>query len=72
MTKVKICGLRSLADIEKVNRYLPDYIGFVFADSRRFVTDEQALEMSRALDRRIQAVGGNRWGMWSGYVTGAS
>ena len=57
MTKVKICGLRSLADIEKVNRYLPDYIGFVFADSRRFVTDEQALEMSRALDRRIQAVG---------------
>ena len=39
MTKVKICGLRSLADIEKVNRYLPDYIGFVFADSRRFVTD---------------------------------
>lgn len=57
MTKVKICGLKSLADIEIVNKYLPDYIGFVFADTRRFVTDEQAFEMKQALDKRIQAVG---------------
>lgn len=55
--KIKICGLKTLADIEKANRYQPDYIGFVFADTRRFVTDEQALAMRRALDRRIQAVG---------------
>lgn len=57
MTKVKICGLKTLADVEKVNRYLPEYIGFVFADTKRFVTDEQALSMRQALDRRIQAVG---------------
>ncbi|MDE7478422.1 MAG: phosphoribosylanthranilate isomerase [Lachnospiraceae bacterium] len=57
MVKVKICGLKTLADVEKVNQYLPEYIGFVFANTRRFVTDEQALGMRQALDRRIQAVG---------------
>ena len=57
MTKVKIYGLKTLADVEKVNRYLPDYIGFVFANTKRFVTDEQALEMKQALDHRIKAVG---------------
>lgn len=57
MTKVKICGLKTLEDVAKVNQFLPDYIGFVFANTKRFVTDEQALEMKRALDRRIKAVG---------------
>lgn len=57
MIKVKICGLKTLADVEKVNQYLPEYIGFVFADTKRYVTDEQALGMRKALDRRIQAVG---------------
>lgn len=55
--KVKICGLKTVADVEKVNKYLPDYVGFVFADTRRFVTDEQALQMKEALDRRIMTVG---------------
>ena len=55
--KVKICGLKTLADVEKVNRYLPEYVGFVFANTRRFVTDDQALSMRQALDGRIQAVG---------------
>lgn len=55
--KIKICGLKTLADIEIVNRYQPDYIGFVFAHTRRFVTDEQTFDMSRVLDSRIQAVG---------------
>lgn len=57
MVKVKICGLKTLADVEKVNRYLPEYVGFVFANTRRFVSDEQAFSMRQALDRRIQAVG---------------
>lgn len=57
MTRIKICGLKTLADVEKVNKYLPEYIGFVFANTRRFVTDEQALEMKKALDRSIKAVG---------------
>ena len=53
MTKVKICGLKTLADVEAVNRYLPDYIGFVFANTKRYVTDEQALAMKQALAGRI-------------------
>ena len=34
MTKIKICGLRRIEDIETVNLTRPDYIGFVFAPSR--------------------------------------
>ena len=34
---IKICGLRRAIDIEYVNKLKPDYIGFVFADSKRKV-----------------------------------
>ncbi|MDE7324364.1 MAG: phosphoribosylanthranilate isomerase [Lachnospiraceae bacterium] len=57
MAKVKICGLRTQTDVKIVNRYLPEYVGFVFANTRRFVTDEQAFAMRKTLDDRIQAVG---------------
>jgi phosphoribosylanthranilate isomerase len=57
MTKVKICGLKRLIDIDIVNLYLPDYVGFVFASSRRKVTYEEAKIFKRNLDKRIQAVG---------------
>ena len=55
--KTKICGLKTLRDIEIVNKYLPDYIGFVFANTKRFVTDEEAYKMKRALEPKILAVG---------------
>lgn len=57
MTKIKICGLKRREDIEAVNRYLPDYAGFVFAQGRRQVTKEQAEELSKNLDARICPVG---------------
>ncbi len=57
MTKIKICGLKSREDILYVNKYLPDYIGFVFAESRRQVDDTGAGALKEVLDRRIQAVG---------------
>lgn len=57
LAKVKICGLKTPEDVRIMNQYLPDYIGFVFANTKRFVTDEQALAMKRALDPGIQAVG---------------
>lgn len=57
MTKVKICGLKTLDDVDKVNKYLPEYAGFVFANTKRFVTDEQALMMKQALATEIKAVG---------------
>ena len=33
--RIKICGLSRIGDMEAVNRVRPDYIGFVFAQSRR-------------------------------------
>ena len=57
MTKIKICGLSKKEHIFWANEVLPDYIGFVFAPSRRSVTIEQAIELRALLDRRILAVG---------------
>ena len=57
MAKIKICGLKRLDDIEIVNKYKPDYIGFVFADSKRKVTSDLASKMKKNLDSSIKSVG---------------
>ena len=55
--KIKICGLRRLEDISYVNQYQPDYIGFVFAKSKRQVTVQEAEVLSKALKSNILRVG---------------
>ena len=55
--KVKICGLKRPEDISYVNEVKPDYIGFVFADSRRQVSVEQAESLSRQLNPGIIPIG---------------
>ena len=57
MSKVKICGLSRMEDIIAVNRALPDYIGLVFAPSRRRIDDRTAAMLKERLDRRIKSVG---------------
>lgn len=58
MTKVKICGLSRMKDIQCANRIQPDYIGMVFYEkSKRAVTMEQAASLKAELDKRIKAVG---------------
>ena len=57
MVKLKICGMRRAEDIEMANRYKPDYIGFVFAESPRKVSFEQAKELSELLSDAIVPVG---------------
>lgn len=57
MTKIKICGLSRLEDIAAVNAARPDYIGFVFAKSKRQVDGETARALKQALDPGIAAVG---------------
>ena len=57
MVKIKICGMRRSEDIEMANRYKPDYIGFVFADSPRKVSYDQAKELSELLSDEIVPVG---------------
>jgi len=46
-----------LADVDAVNRALPDFAGFVFAPSRRQVDATLAARLKERLDVRIQAVG---------------
>lgn len=58
MTKIKICGLKRIEDIEAANALRPDYIGFVFADfSHRYVNKETAAKLKEKLSREIKAVG---------------
>lgn len=57
MTKLKLCGLTRLEDVRAANACRPDYVGFVFAPSRRQVTPEAAATLRRALEPGVQAVG---------------
>lgn len=54
---IKICGLYRDCDIDFVNEAHPDYIGFVFAKSRRQIVKEQASFFKKKLDPDIKAVG---------------
>ncbi|ABX44191.1 phosphoribosylanthranilate isomerase [Lachnoclostridium phytofermentans] len=55
--KTKICGLKSLREIEIVNKYAPNYVGFVFAGVKRKIDEEVASLLRRELSSEIQAVG---------------
>ena len=56
--KVKICGIRRAEDIEIVNKYLPDFIGFIFVPaSKRYVEPSVVAELKKNLDPRIKTVG---------------
>lgn len=58
MTKIKLCGLSRMCDIEAANELEPEYIGFVFAlKSRRYVSPEKALALKKQLNPEIKAVG---------------
>lgn len=57
MTKIKICGLFRMKHIEYVNEAKPDYIGFVFAKSKRQVTSQQAMKYRKYLNKEIKVVG---------------
>lgn len=57
MTKVKICGLCRNCDVEYVNEAKPDYVGVVFAKSKRQVNYEIAELFHKTLDKNIKVVG---------------
>jgi phosphoribosylanthranilate isomerase len=57
MAKIKICGLFREEDIEYANEARPDYIGFVFTESRRIITPEKAARLRSRLDSGITAAG---------------
>ena len=58
MTKIKLCGLRRMCEIEWANQLRPDYVGFVLSPGyRRTISPEQAAELKAALSPGIRAVG---------------
>lgn len=57
MARIKICGLMRAEDIEAVNKYRPDYVGFVLAPSKRRVSAQDVRRMSAKLEPSIQRVG---------------
>ena len=58
MTKIKLCGLSRIEDIEAANTLKPDFIGFVFAaKSKRRVSHLKAAELKSKLNPETKAVG---------------
>lgn len=55
--KIKICGIRRPEDVDIVNTYRPDYIGFVFAPTWRQITVDTACSLKAQLHPEIKSVG---------------
>lgn len=58
MTKIKICGIRTIADADCLNRCRPDYTGFVFwPHSHRYLELATAAKLRERLEDGISTVG---------------
>jgi phosphoribosylanthranilate isomerase len=55
--QVKVCGLTRKEDLDYVNIVKPDYIGFVFAKSRRQIDIDLGKVLIKNLDKGIKTVG---------------
>ena len=55
--KLKICGITKEEEIPIINKVKPDYVGFVFAKSKRQIDDRQAAKLKSMLVPGIQTVG---------------
>lgn len=57
MTKIKICGIKTLNEIQMMNQIKPDFIGFVFAKGRHQISVEQAKSLKEKTNSDIKVVG---------------
>ena len=58
MTKIKLCGLSRVEDIEVANILQPEFVGFIFYEkSKRYISPAQAETLKNILDKKISAVG---------------
>ncbi|MFK4566381.1 phosphoribosylanthranilate isomerase [Enterococcus sp. UD-01] len=55
--KVKICGLKTTEQVNTAVVNGADYLGFVFAESKRQVTPEQVRSITTHVPKRIKKVG---------------
>lgn len=56
LIKIKICGITNEKEIEYLNILKPDYIGFVFTDSRRKINPYKAAALREELNPYIKCV----------------
>lgn len=57
MTKVKICGLQEVAHVQAAVNAGADFIGFMFAPSKRRISVEQAMELAQHIPASVKKVG---------------
>jgi phosphoribosylanthranilate isomerase len=57
MARVKICGIKTMEEVDIINKYRPDFVGFIFAESKRKVSVENAKSMCESIDKGIRKVG---------------
>ncbi|MEK4128502.1 phosphoribosylanthranilate isomerase [Solibacillus sp. FSL W8-0474] len=57
MTKVKICGLKEIEHVEAAVKAGADFIGFMFAPSKRRITVEEATELAKSIPSTVKKVG---------------
>lgn len=57
MTKVKICGIKTAEEAAILNRFVPDYAGFIFSKSRRIVSNKMATFLIKLLPAEVKKVG---------------
>ncbi|WP_027963597.1 phosphoribosylanthranilate isomerase [Halalkalibacillus halophilus] len=57
MTKVKICGIQNTHEAKDAVRAGADLVGFVFAESKRKITPENAQEIAASIPNHVQKVG---------------
>ena len=55
--KIKLCGIKRPEDVGYLNRFLPDYAGFVFAGEKRRIAPSQVAALAKGLDSRVRRVG---------------
>lgn len=57
MKRVKICGFTQVEELKALGENLPDYVGFIFAPSRRRVDADQAKRLAQAVPPGVKKVG---------------
>lgn len=55
--KIKICGIKTKEEVMMLNNYPVDYLGFIFAKSKRQVTLNQAMMLRKLVRSDIKVVG---------------
>lgn len=56
-TKVKICGIKTEEEVDILNHYPIQYMGMIFAPSKRQIAIEKAEQLRRQVRKDIQVVG---------------